>query len=97
MERFFLKIAPLCSCPGLDDGDNDADMMIIERFSPQKCPAVQLPWLGLPQQDAETSSDYLRGFSPHTGVTSVSNLGRTVNLLNIRDIEIFHDICHKKT
>ena len=70
MERFFLKIAPLCSCPGLDDDDNDADMMIIEMFSPQKCPAVQLPWLGLPQQDTETSSNYLRGLSPHTGVIS---------------------------
>ena len=94
---FFLKIAQLCSCPCLDDDDDDADMMMVVMLSPQKYPAVQLPWLSLPQQDAETSSDYLRGISSHTGVTCVSSLGRTVNLLNIRDVEIFHDICHKKT
>ena len=86
---FFLRIAQLCSCPCLDDDDDDADMMMVVMLSPQKYPAVQLPWLGLPQQNAETSSDYVRGFSPYTGVTSVSNLGRTVNLLNIRDIEMF--------
>ena len=96
MEMFFSQNCPALQLQ-LDDDDDDADMMMVVTLSPQKYPAVELPWLGLPQQDAETSSDYLRGISPHTGVTCVSSLGRTVNLLNIRDIEIFHDICHKKT